>query len=175
LYLSAMLRPPQMVLNDNAGEVESNVTTALTLDEVPLAWQEVGGTPDEVDLISARSPFSRVETLEVVSLVGNVLTVAAVSTTAQAAIDAGAWVADVDCSPFANVPVELYPLLEQDIICVVFAAVGDKRLKGAQDRKQELEGAAKRIMSPRASGNARAIVNSAAPGMRNGGYGGRWS
>lgn len=171
LHLTAMLRPPQMVLDDDAAEIASRVGTALTLDAVPLAWQEVGGAPEQVDVVRNTSPFSVVATLDVVSLVGSVLTVSSVSTEAGAALDAGGWVADVGYSPFANVPIELYPLLEQDVVCTIYQGVGDKRLKGAAERKKELEGAARRMMAPRAAGNSRPIVNPNAPGMRNGGYG----
>jgi hypothetical protein len=160
VHLTAMLRPPQMVLGQNAAKVASQTGPALTLVTVPLEWQET--TPTQVDVVSGVSPFSRVDTFGVVSLVGKVLTLSSTPT-----ISGEAWVSDVDTSPFANVPIELYPLLELDVVATLFQGLGDKRLKGILDRKKELESFAKRTMGPRTSGNARPIVNGSAPGMRS--------
>lgn len=167
LHLTAMLRPPQMVLVEKAALIESSAGPALTLDAVPVAWQEE--TPDEVDLISGVSPFSKLDTYEVVSLdvPTGVLTLAETPTLASET-----WAADVGAAPFANVPIELYSLLEMDVVCALLAAVGDKRLGASVKRKEELEGLAKRTLGPRTSGNSRPIVNSSAPGMRS--FGGRW-
>ncbi len=161
LHLTAMIRPPQMVLNDDAAEVASDAGPALTLESVPLAWQTTA--PTEVDLISGTSPFSTLATYSVASLVvpTKVLTLVGTPVLADET-----WVADVGASPFPNVPIELFPLLEQDVITTLFQAIGDKRLKGMQDRKKELEDFAKRTLGPRTSGNARPIVNQSAPGMR---------
>lgn len=168
LHLTAMLRPPQMVLPADAAQVASQVGPAFTLESVPLEWQET--TPDSVDLISGASPFSRVDTFDVLSL--NSTTKVLTLTETPSTVPSEAWFADVDASPFANIPVELYPLLELDVVCTLFQGLGDKRLKGVLDRKKELEGFAKRTMGPRTTGNARPIVNANAPGMR--GYGGWW-
>jgi hypothetical protein len=166
VHITAMLRPPQMVLTSEAGEVVSRAGAALTLDAVPLAWQS--SAPTQVDVVSSVSPFSVVGTFGVVSLAGSVLTLDA---------DPGSdaiWVADVGYSPFPNVPIELHPLLEQDAIVQLFSGLGDKRLLDAAKRRDELEKAAKATMGPRTQGHARPIVNYAAPGMR-GGYGwGPW-
>ncbi len=175
LHLTAMLRPPQMVLPSDAAEITSSAGPALTLTSVPLAWQ--ASTPASVDLVLGDSPFLVIGTFTVVSLVGSVLTLSSTP-----AIPAGlttplhrAWVSDPGTSPFASVPVELYPLLEQDVIEQLFGALGDKRLGGAEKRKKQLEDFAKRTMGPRTSGNARPIVNPSAPGMRSlmGYWGGR--
>lgn len=161
VHMTAMLRPPQMVLDEQAGLIDSNAGAALTLEDAPLDWQ--AETPASVDLISGVSPFSTIDTFDVVSLVGDVLTL----TEDPGTLPAEAWVADVGASPFANVPIELYPLLEQDVICQLFGTgLGDKRLAGAQKRKEELEKLAKAAMAPRTTGNARVIVNPSAPGMR---------
>lgn len=167
LKLTAMRRPAQMVLTEDAGEVESSAGPVLTLESVPVAWQEE--TPDEVDLISGTSPFSQVESCLVTSLVGNDLTL----TSTPATMPASAWVSDLDTSPFANIPIELYPLLEQDVITTLYQGLGDKRLKGASERKAELEAMVKRTMAPRTSGNARPILNPSAPGMNGWGFWGR--
>lgn len=159
VHITAMLRPPQMVLDTLAAEIASAAGPALTLDSVPLAWQ--AATPATVDLVSGVSPFSLIGNFAVVSLVGSVLTLASTPT-----LPADAWVSDPGTSPFANVPIELYPLLEQDVMCQLLQGLGDKRLKGVEARKEELESFAKRAMAPRASGNSRPIVNASAPGMR---------
>lgn len=171
LHLTAMLRPPQMVLDDTAAEVASSSPSNIVVEVVPLAWQET--TPDEFDIISGTSPFSVLGTVGVSSVIGTSYTVTGLTSALSAALTAalltpgGAWVSDVGTSPFANIPIELYPLLEQDIICTVGQMTGDKRLDGWMKRKTELEGLAKRTMAPRASGNARVITNPSAPGMRS--------
>lgn len=163
LHLTAMLRPPQMVLTAEAAEVVSDAGAALTLEDVPMAWQSEA--PTEVDLISGVSPFSKLDTYDVASLntVTKVLTLTVTPVLADET-----WVADVGGSPFANVPIELYPLLEIDVVASLFQALGDKRLKGIMERKKELEDFASRTMAPRTSGNARPIVNPSAPGMARG-------
>lgn len=174
LKITAMLRPAQMVLPDDAAELVGGAGNVLTLVSVPLAWQ--AATPTQVDIIAADSPFINIGTFGVSSLVGNVLTL-----TSSPSIPNGyvptrqPWVSDVGTSPFASIPAELYPLLEQDVIVQLFGALGDKRLSGAAQRKKELEDFAKKAMAPRTQGNARPIVNPNAPGMRStiGYWGGR--
>lgn len=159
LHITAMVRPPQMVLTDTAGLIDVAAGAVLTLDAVPLEWQ--AATPSQVDVISGSSPFQGVGTFAVSSLVGNVLTLAS-----SPGASAGWYVSDVGTSPFASVPVELYPLLEQDVIVQLFSGLGDKRLPAALKRRDELEKMAKAAMAPRTTGNARVIVNPNAPGMR---------
>lgn len=171
LHLACMLRPLQMVLTENAAEVSSRVSNVLNLVSVPLAWQEEA--PTVVTVVKGASPFSPVETYDVVFLdVPNKQIIIGVTDDSYQSIEAGDYVSDEDTSPFANIPVELYPLLEVDVIATLFQGLGDKRLKGILDRKKELEMMAKRTMAPRTQGNARPIVNPAAPGMR--GYMGIW-
>jgi len=167
LHLTAMLRPPTMVLTDAAAEIDSQASNVLTLDSVPLEWQETA--PTQVDIISGVSPFQKVDTFDVTSLV--VATKLLTLTTAPT-LTGEAWVSDVGTSPFASVPVELYPLLEQDVIVQLFGAVGDKRLPAAEKRRDSLEAMAKAAMAPRVTGNARVITNPSAPGMRS--LGGLW-
>jgi hypothetical protein len=81
------------------------------------------------------------------------------------------WVSDVGTSPFASIPPELYPLLEQDTIVQLFGALGDKRLPAAEKRRDSLEKKAKDAMAPRTQGNSRPIVNRSGPGMRGWGFG----
>lgn len=172
LYLTAALRPPQMVLDQNAAHIFGISGGLYYTDVVPLAWQAIA--PPTVDVISALSPFSTIQAGVVVSALDvptTRFTLTGLTADSIAALISGnAWLSDPGTSPFANVPIELYPLLEQDVIEVLFQALGDKRLKGVQDRKKELEGFAKRAMAPRAQGNSRPIVNSSAPGMRNAGF-----
>jgi hypothetical protein len=121
-----------------------------------------------VDLISGGSPFSKVDTYDVLSLASDVLTL-----TEDPGATAGQYVSDVDTSPFANIPVELYPLLEQDVIVQLFTGLGDKRLPAAMARRDSLEKMAKSTMASRTQGNSRPIVNGSAPGMRSWAYWGR--
>lgn len=162
--LEFMDRPAEMVLEAYAGEIESHVGLALTLAEVPLAWQ--GAAPSAVDVISSASPFSAIyESATVVSLVGSVLTLSGVD---AADIEDGFWVSDVGMSPYPNIPIEFHPLLQQYVICVLGASFGDKRLEGWQRRLVELERKLKSLIAPRVTGSGRPIVNPSAPGMGNG-------
>lgn len=162
-----MERPAEMVLEEDAGLIESHTTLALTLASVPLAWQSTA--PTTVDLISNESPFQAVaEDVTVLSLVGNVLTLSGVD---PALVEDGFWVADVGCSPYPNVPIELHPLLQQHVICVLGQSFGDKRLKGWQDRLMQLEANLRKTLAPRTQGSPRAIVNRTGPGMRTRGRG----
>lgn len=159
-----MERPAEMVLDESAGEIESHASLALTLSEVPLAWQEE--TPDAVDLISNVSPFSAVaEDVTVASLAGSVLTLSGIS---GSLIEDGFWVSDVGTTPFPNIPIELHPLLQQSVITTLYTGLGDKRLTGAVDLQKKMEMDLRKTLSPRTQGSARPILNPNAPGMRFG-------
>lgn len=157
-----MERPAAMVLEEDAGLIASHASLALTLDSVPLAWQETA--PTSVDLISSVSPFSAVASdVTVVSLVGSVLTLSGIS---ASLVEDGFWVADVGCSPFPNVPIEFHPLLQRDVVTELFSDWGDKRYGGSLKQQEKLEASLRATMAPRTQGSARPIVNRSGPGMR---------
>jgi hypothetical protein len=159
VHISAMIRPSQMVLTENTGLIDVVAGAALTLDVVPLEWQ--AAAPVSVDLISGDSPFALKGTFAVASLVGNLLTL-----TTDPSAKAGWYLADPGTSPFASIPVELYALLEQDVVVTLHGMNGDKRLVGAEKRQTKIETDIKAVMAPRTQGSARPIVNPAGPGMR---------
>ena len=162
-----MERPAEMVLEEDAGLIASHVGLALTLDSVPLAWQET--TPTAVDLISSNSPFEAVaESVTVVSLVGSVLTLSGIS---SALVEDGFWVSDVGASPFPNLPIELHPLLQRSVITEIYSGTGDKRLDSSMKLQAKLESELRKTMAPRTQGSARPIVNKNGPGMNRTG---RW-
>jgi len=165
IRLEFMDRPADMVLEEDAGEVESQTGTALTLVSVPLAWQDE--TPGDVDIVSAESPFSTVinplhASWPVASLVGNVLTLGSDPTNF---IDGDIWITDVGSNPYPNIPVEFHPLLQQYVICTLGGALGDKRLDGWTKRLGQLEAKLRSLMAPRVTGSGRPILNPNAPGM----------
>ncbi len=164
VVMTAMLRPPEMVLEEDAAEVASGAGAAITLESVPVSWQE--STPEEVDLISGTSPFSVISSgIPVVSLVGSVLTLGV-----DPGDISGQWLALPGQSPFPNIPIELHPLLEIDAIAWLYQGVGDKRLPGMLQRQDKMEKELRATMAPRLTGNAKPIVNRSAPGM-NGWFG----
>lgn len=170
IRLEWMDRPPAMVLDESAGEIESHASLALTLADVPLAWQET--TPTAVDLISNESPFSVVaENVTVSSLAGSVLTLSGIS---ASLVEDGFWVADVGYSPLPNIPIELHPLLQQSVITTLYTGLGDKRLAGAVDLQKKMEADLRKTLAPRTQGSARPILNPNAPGMRMGYWGRGW-
>jgi len=157
-----MERPAEMVQEQDAGLIDSHVSLALTLDSVPLAWQSAA--PDAVDLISNESPFKAVaEDVEVASLVGSVLTLTGID---ASLVEDGFWVTDVGTNPYPNVPIELHPLLQQHVICVLGQSFGDARLKGWGQRLEQLEMNLRKTLTPRTQGSPRAIINRTGPGMR---------
>lgn len=171
IRLEFMERPALMVLEEQAGLIDSHASLALTLADVPLAWQEE--TPTAVDLISNVSPFSAVATnVTVLSLVGDVLTLSGID---ASLVEDGFWVADVGRSPYPNVPIEFHPLLQLDTMCTIWRGVGDKRLKDAKDDKRMMAAELRSAMAPRTQGSAKPLINAVAPGMRSGlwwnGYG----
>lgn len=160
IHVTAMLRPPSLCFEADAARVTSHIGPVLTLASVPVAWQS--SAPTSVDIVSANSPFSPVATtVPVSSLVGGTLTLAT-----DPGLVGEVWAAPVGQSPFPNIPIELMPLLELDVVATLFQGLGDKRLQGILQRKDELEKNLRRTLSPRMQGNARPIVNPSAPGMR---------
>lgn len=163
IRLDFMERPTAMVLDEDAGQIESHASLALTLTDVPLAWQS--STPATVDLVSSVSPFNTVaEGVTVSSLAGSVLTLSGIS---ASLVEDGFWVADAGYTPFPNIPVELHPLLQQDVITTLYTGLGDKRLAGAVDRQKKMEADLRKTLAPRTQGSARPILNPTAPGMRS--------
>ncbi len=170
IHVAYMRRPPEGVLEEDAGEVVGVSGFDLTLDAVPLAWQ--ASAPTSVDLISNNSPFSPIAEDIACTLAGNVLTLSGISSSLLAV---GYWVSDVGTSPFPNIPTELHPLLELDVINTLFGTMmGDKRGPAAAKALAEMKMSMLKMMGPRTQGNTRPIVNYSAPGMSGLRFGGRW-
>ncbi len=170
IHIAYMKRPPEGVLEVDAGEVIGVSGFDLTLEAVPLAWQS--SAPTSVDLISNNSPFSPIAEDVACSLVGNVLTLSGVS---SSLLGVGQWVADVGFSPFPNIPTELHPLLELDVINTLFGTMtGDKRGPAAMKALEAMKLSMLKMMGPRTQGNTRPIVNYSAPGMSALRWGGKW-
>jgi len=167
LFIEFMDRPASLVLDEEAGLIAEHSGLALTLAAVPLAWQTEA--PTEVDIINSESPFSTVaERVEVVSLVGDVLTLTGIS---SALVEDGFWVSDVGTSPFPNIPIELHPLLQRSVVTELYAGWGDKRLQGSMKVQEKLEGDLRATIAPRTQGSARPIVNKSGPGWGMGWWG----
>lgn len=170
-----MERPSTMVLEEDAAVIVDSVASVLTLESVPLAWQTTA--PTTVDIISGDSPFIIIGTYTVEGLDVGAKTL---DLSSSPAIPTGltptarAWVSDSGTSPFPNIPVELHPLLQQDVITTLFIGLGDKRLDGSMKKQKMLEDNLRRTVAPRTQGQARPIVNSSAPGMRGSGRGRGW-
>lgn len=171
VHLRVERRPSEIVLNSNAGQITAVSGSVLTLNNMPIAWQE--SAPTLVDVVSDNSPFSPLVTqAQVASVTGTTtLTLQNVSASDLALIVVGSWVADPDCSPYANIPKDWYLLLQLDVVCSIMQTEGDQRLKGLMQRKDEIEKRLMRTMAPRTIGSVRPIVNYSAPGM---GMGRRW-
>lgn len=165
-----MERPPTMVLEEDAAEVQFAAGPVLNLSSVPLAWQSVA--PNSVDIISGESPFMTIGTFSVVSLVGFNLTLSTTPTMPTGTSITDCWVSDAGTSPFPGIPIELHPLLQRSTITEYYAGVGDKRLEGSVKLQVKLENELRATLAPRTQGSARPIVNRSGPGMR--GYSGRW-
>lgn len=160
LYIEFMERPATLVLDEDAGRIESHASLVLTLEDVPLAWQSAA--PTEVDIISSESPFSAVaESVEVVSLVGSVLTLTGID---AADIEDGFWVTEVGTSPFPNIPIELHPLLQRSVVTELYGGTGDKRLKASMELQTKMENELRATIAPRSQGTSRPIVNRNGPG-----------
>lgn len=171
--LHFMERPSQMVLEEDAAVITTSAGPVLTLESVPLAWQETA--PSSVDIVSGDSPFIIIGTFGVVSLVGSTLTIDSTpSAPTGLTATARAWVADAGFSPFPNIPIELHPLLQQDVISTLYIGLGDKRLEASMKKQMMLEANLRRTVAPRAQGSPRPIVNRSAPGMRGIGRGWGW-
>ncbi len=166
-----MERPASMVLEEDAGEIESaqqsGATTDVTLVAMPIAWQEL--QPNVVDVVSSESPFSTLqEDVNVSGLTGNVISIDDLTTEARVAVLGGnAWLADAGSSPFPNIPIEFHPLLQQDVISTLYAGLGDKRLSATVDKQKKLEMDLRKTMAPRTQGSARPIINRSGPGMNS--------
>lgn len=165
--LRFMERPAEMVLEEDAGQAAADGSGfTVTLSDTPLAWQSAA--PATVDIVSNESPYSVLyEGVEVTSIVADVVTFTSFDATN---IAEGMWLADPGASPYPNVPIELHPLLELDVMRTLFEGLGDKRLDGIVKRQMKMEGELRKTLAPRTQGNARPLLNRTAPGANLG----RW-
>ena len=169
VFIEFMERPPTLVLEESAARATATgAGSTVSLVSVPVAWQS--SVPARVDIISGESPFSVL--YSDVAVASFVATLGASSVTFSsfnaALVTAGMWLADVDRSPFPNIPIELHPLLQQSVITTLFAGQGDKRLKGSMELQQKLEADLRATIAPRTQGSARPIVNKSGPGWATG-------
>lgn len=172
IRLTYMYTPPQMVLEQNAGKVTNISGSVFTLSSVPLEWQ--ANAPTSINVISATDPYTVIGVLPVSSL--NVstktITLSTVPTTLSHWNELsanGVWVANVGESPFPQLPIALQDLLQQHCLETIMQSSADPRLKAITDRKKELITELKAMMSPRAQGSSRPLVN-----KNKAGYGGYW-
>lgn len=164
IFVEFMERPAMMVLESDALLVGANAGGDVwNSDSVPVAWQE--DAPSSLAVISPDSPFSELGEVDVVAVTADTIEVGGAN---ASLVTEGAWLADVGSSPFPNVPIELHPLLQQDVICTLFVGLGDKRLKGAAEKQVKLETDLRATIAPRTQGSARPIVNKSGPGWATG-------
>lgn len=164
IQIARMIRPPTMVLPENAGESTSHTGAAFTLISVPLEWQSAA--PTKVDIINPVDPFSIIiKDAAVTSLVGKVLTLAE-----DPGVVGDVYFSDPGTSPFPNIPIEFHPLLAQDVVCTLMRGLGDKRLAAQEKSQDTMEKNLKAISVVRTQGSSRPLVNPNKAGMR--GFGG---
>lgn len=171
IYIEFMERPATMVLEESALLVGANAGGNLwDTDSVPLAWQQ--NPPSTLEVISPESPFESLGEVTVLSVNADSIEF---SGDGAALIEPGVWVTDPGTSPFPNVPIELHPLLQQNVICTVYSGQGDKRFQTAFGLQEKLEKDLLATIIPRTQGNARPIVNRSGPGWATGWWGrGGW-
>lgn len=147
-------RPNRVVKPTQAAQVllVDSITKIITVTNAPSGWifntdvHSVAGTP-MFDDTSA--------TLSVIANSGTDLEVNSV---------AGVKVGDYMClkgeSPFAHIPTEGYPLLEQAVVVKVLEGLGDREgMQAAQVKLTELEKKFAYYVSPRVDGNPKKITN----------------
>lgn len=158
LRLNIFIRPNQLVDPSACGlitAVDPNANT-ITCSGVPSTWT----TSNIVDLVKAQPGFDCTAIDQVITNIGaGVITFAS---TLPTNASVGDYVCLAGQSCVVQVPVELQPLLYQNVLVSVLSAQGDPKLKDAKDELAKLEKNASTLMAPRVQGNVKRVVNARA-------------
>jgi hypothetical protein len=155
LRLKYERRPNNLVSVSKASYI-TNINTGtneVTVASVPTTWTSA----TIFDIISNNPIFSAItDDQSVVSLVGNVLTFAAL----PSGLALGQWVAEQNTTPVAQLPYEAHHVLAQLGAAKCLEALKDKTgLEDAKAKAKEMISDLIRIINPRVGGAAKKIVN----------------
>ena len=156
-------RPSHLIQTSECGRIASidPMTNSLTLSSVPSTYT----TGLTYDVVSSSAP-AKVKALDqtVLTIVGTVLTFTALPT---------AIVGDYFClsgqSPAIQLPYELIPVLAQRVAVKVLEGIGDMDgSKRAQEKLNEMEPRAFRLLEPRSDAQPHKVINRNSGIRRNG-------
>lgn len=148
------IRPSHLIQTSECGRIASidTATNSLTLSSVPSTYT----TSQTFDVVSSTAT-AKVKALDqsVVSIVGTVVTFTALPTAA---------VGDYLClsgqSPVIQLPYELIPVLAQRVAVKVLEGIGDMDgSKRAQEKLNEMEPRAFRLLEPRSDSQPHKVIN----------------
>jgi len=172
LRMKYFRRPNNVCITQDAGQVTliNNLTNEVTLNNTPTSWT----TASLFDCIKGQPPFDAAAeeaTITAIDLVGKILTF----TTIPTDLAVGDWVALAGFSPIAQIPYEVFNILEQRVVIKMLEEMKDSDgLKNAADVYKDMTDKFRTLVSPRADGSPKRIVRSSVLFGGRGARGSQW-
>lgn len=151
-------RPNNIVPTTECGRITAidTGTNVVTLTRLPSTWT----TATTFDIIQGRPPFDSLDddaTITAYDSNNKTITL----TTLPTDMIVGDWVAEANCSPIAQLPYEVFNILEQRAVVKVLEGLGDTQgLKQAAEVYTDMIDKFQKLITPRADGSPKRIRRS---------------
>jgi hypothetical protein len=158
LRMKIFRRPNNVIKVTDAGKIMiiDVPTLTITLNNFPLSWT----TADLYDIIKGEPGFKSIAddvTITALDSTAKTMTLSALPT----GLSVGDWVAPSGLSPIAQIPYEVFNILEQRVVIKLLEDMKDSEgLKNAADVYKDMVDKFRTLVSPRADGSPKRIVRS---------------
>ncbi len=156
-------RPNSLVATSAVATISSiDVTRLIVTTTATIPSTMTSGV--SVDFVDATPGFRSlaIDQATTGTVAGTTVTL---STALPASVLAGDYVCLAGESPVPQIPVELHPLLAQRVVVKALEALAPDKMVAAKAICDEMRKSALTLLTPRAEGSARVIVNRYAPGF----------
>lgn len=163
------LRPNRIVSTSAVGEIVA-ITPSTGLIGLSAVRPTTFTTLVTYDLVKGKSGFDT-HSLDLTPTAVGASSVTFTPADLPSALAVGDYVCLSQETPIAQIPVELHPLLAQRVTATMLHALGDAKAEAAYKVAADMEARVLKLLSPRAEGSSRVIVNKYGVGRsRRGGW-----
>jgi hypothetical protein len=152
-------RPNRVVATTAVGEITAIAGNTITISAAPSTFT----TTVTYDFVKGKSGFDTLGKDYAVSAAGVSMVF---TSTVPSDLAVGDYICLAQETPIPQIPVELHALLAQRVAATVLHSLGDPKASTAYEVAADMEKRALKVLSPRAEGSPRVIVNR---------YGAGWS
>lgn len=147
-------RPSKVVLTTECAQVTSidTNTNQVTVSSLPSTIN----SNSIVDIVRNKSGF---ECLEIDKSISGISGTTISFSSLPSRLVIGDWICLAGESPIAQIPVELHPVLTQAVVVKCLEAMGDNKMKVAEEKLQMMKRNVFQMISPRVDGENKKIIN----------------